>query len=670
MRRLFLIGVVVFFSAAGAAAQQRDSSSALEEKIDSTVFMAERRTSMLEISPARPLTVNTELLRRIPSITGTPDPLRFVKLLPGVQTGMEMDAGLHILGTENSHSLVSVSGVPIYGASHILGLFSTFIPSHFREMKFSPYESSANRLGGTVDMQLPDAVPSRFRAQLSVSLFEAEGTVDVPVGRNSGIFLSLRRSYINLLYGPFLKLSVYSFKYGFTDGNITWYWQPGKNDRVWADFMMGGDDIRFSSSRGGYTFNFEWMNLKGSLHHRHKWDWGSLNQSLYYSRLNLKMDFRHTIYDLLVPSLMETAGYSASLETGRWLGEVRVEGHHSIPQQTEVRNKDIAQSSADESQMALEASARVQYTWPITPNLELAASVKGILWASADGAFYPSVVPQLRLVWDVHQAGKFEFVGGIGRQNLYQTGVSSIGLPIEFWYLSGRNLKPQGSYHASASWGRSFLSERYSVSVSAFYRHLTNQLDYTGSLIDYLDPEYNTPKYLIVGYGQNYGISFTFHKQAGDFTGWVNYMLSRSLRTFGEETYPSNHERIHEFNAVGNYTRGKWDFGGVLVLASGTPYTAAESFLISGGTIVAEMSPRNSYRLRPYVRLDLTVSYYFNRKADGRGNGLTFALYNAFGYKNDAFLQLTVAEDGQSFAYLPASFHIRFLPSLSYFHKF
>ena len=120
MRLLPLIGLLL--------AQQPDSTQ-VEAQLDSTVFVAERRVSLLDTRPSLPIGVNTELLRRIPSITGTPDPIRIVKLLPGVETGSELDAGLHILGTENSHSLVSVDGVPIYGATHILGLFSTFISS-------------------------------------------------------------------------------------------------------------------------------------------------------------------------------------------------------------------------------------------------------------------------------------------------------------------------------------------------------------------------------------------------------------------------------------------------------------------------------------------------------------------------------------------------------------
>ena len=230
MRVLLLISLLL--------AQQPDTTL-VQEKLDSTVYMSERRSSMLEIGLDKPTHVNTELLRRVPSITGTPDPIRFVKLLPGVQTGMELDAGLHILGTENSHSLVSVDGVPVYGATHVLGLYSTFISSHFKGMNFSPFVSGANRIGGSVDMQLPDYVPQRLRGQLSASLFGAEGTLDIPTGERSALYLSARRSYINLLYGSFLRMDIFSFRYGFTDGNVTWYWEPSAKDRVWADFTMG-----------------------------------------------------------------------------------------------------------------------------------------------------------------------------------------------------------------------------------------------------------------------------------------------------------------------------------------------------------------------------------------------------------------------------------------------
>lgn len=57
-----------------------------------------------------------------------------------------------------------------------------------------------------------------------------------------------------------------------------------------------------------------------------------------------------------------------------------------------------------------------------------------------------------------------------------------------------------------------------------------------------------------------------------------------------------------------------------MVLASGLPYTKADSFLMTGGMIVAEMSPRNSARMKPYFRLDISASYYhrFFTLVDGK----------------------------------------------------
>ena len=650
-----------------AAQQPADS---LRERLDSTVFSAERNTSVLELGGGLdPTTVKLDQLRKLPSITGSPDPIRMLRLLPGVQTGMELDAGLHVQGTESSHCLLSVEGVPFYGANHVLGLFSTFIPTHYREMQFTPYAAKANRLGGTVDMQLPDRVPQRFRAQLSAGLFEAEGTVDIPLGSRSGLFVSGRKSYLNLLYGRFLRLDVYSFAYGMGDGNITWYWEPNDRDRVWVDAFAGGDVVDFDSARSSLSFKLNWWNWMGALHHRHRWDLGEMKQSVYYTALDMAIDFKHVFYNFYIPSRMETAGYNNMLQMGRWRFGAQLAWHHALPQQVNVVNADLSHTNLDESQSALEATVEAHYTWPITASLTLESSLKGVFLATADGARYPALLPELRLDWDLHHAGKVEVLAGLARQNLFQTGSSALGLPPEFWYIAGKNIRPQGSHYASVSWSRNFLNDRYAVSLSGYYRYLTHQLEYNGSIVDYLDPDYNTPAYLTEGDGRNFGLCVTLHKQAGDFTGWIAYTLSRSLRSFRDEVYPSNHERIHELNAVGSYTRGKWDFSGVLVAASGLPYTRAESFYMNGGTLIMEYSPRNAYRMNPYFRLDLSTTYYFHR--GGRvENGLTFALYNALGFKNDISLQLKVSEDKTSFSYIPLNLHIRFLPSLSYFHKF
>ena len=109
----------------------------------------------------------------------------------------------------------------------------------------------------------------------------------------------------------------------------------------------------------------------------------------------------------------------------------------------------------------------------------------------------------------------------------------------------------------------------------------------------------------------------------------------------------------------------------MLVAASGTPFTGAEAFYVLGGTLVTDYTLRNACRAKPYFRFDVSVTYFFRRRANGE-TGLCFSLYNASGYKNDVFRQLEVSQsnDEYVFAYRPLRLHIRFLPSISFFHQF
>ena len=667
MRRTAFISLFLLLLG-GNALQGRQLDTVMHERIDSTVFSSERNVSVMSGSLVNELKVKLENLQTVPSPLGTADPIRFVRLLPGVQNGSELDAGIHVQGTESAHCLVSVEGVPVYGVTHLLGIFSTFIPTHYREMSYTPQPSRSNRLGGSVDMKLPDAVPRRFRGSVTTGLLETEGTLDIPLGKRSGLFLSARKSYVNLLYGYFISIrNITDIRYGFGDGNLTWYWTPGPEDRVWVDVYGAYDKVDFASMRSGFVLDLTWANLMGAAHYLHSWDGGSLKQSLYATGIGMQFDFVHSFYTFQVPSSLGTVGYKALLKTGRLQAGLDAAWHRCLPQSVDISNRFFFHPGEVSPQAALEVSADVHYLLPVTPWFDVEASLKGVFWRSHDGAAYPALLPELRASWNLGGGGRIETVAGYTRQHLFQTGSTGLGLPVEYWFLSGKDFGPQSSRYAALSYGLDFLGGRYTFSASAFYRGLDGQVDFGGTLLDYLDESFTPSSPLVAGRGRNYGVSAMLHRKSGALTGWVSYTWSRSLRTFGGVTFPSNHERIHELNAVAGWSAGKWDFGAVLVAASGLPFTAAESFYLIGGDLVMNFSPRNGRRMDPYFRADLTASYYFHRE-DGRENGLTASVYNIAGYKNPLYYSLTETDDG--FAYRPSALNFRFVPSLTYFHKF
>ena len=178
-----------------------------------------------------------KLMHDLPKILGNADPMHYTQLLPGVQTCSEYNAGFYVQGCDNAHNSVSISGVPLYNVSHMLGFFSIFNASHFPEMQFvkNPLAiSSSNRLGGQLSMELPEEIPSKVNGEYSIGPMSSQGTIRIPVNGHSALFLSLRAAYLNLLYGRWLKVDGSQLKYDFHDLNVTYLWKPDERNTLVA----------------------------------------------------------------------------------------------------------------------------------------------------------------------------------------------------------------------------------------------------------------------------------------------------------------------------------------------------------------------------------------------------------------------------------------------------
>ena len=88
---------------------------------------------------------------------------------------------------------------------------------------------------------------------------------------------------------------------------------------------------------------------------------------------------------------------------------------------------------------------------------------------------------------------------------------------------------------------------------------------------------------------------------------------------------------------------------------------------IINGRLLSEYGQRNANRLKPYVRLDLSANYYFNKSKD-RESGINISVYNVLMHSNDLFYRLKFYEN--KFGYRPFRFFGRMLHSINYFYKF
>ena len=650
-----------------AFVEARGQTDSVTDKLDSTVLSARKRTSALALGRAGVQKVDIGGLATIPSVLGNADPVRFLASLPGVETGNELDAGLHIQGSESAHSIVSMQGVPVYGAKHLLGIFSVFNPPHFSTMRYSQRAVNANRLGGEVDLALPEDIPDRTRLDLSTGLISAQGTLRQAIGSNTALSLSGRGSFINLLYKDLVRIGEDPLEYDFGDVNMSLVSRPSNQDVLVFNLYSGRDKGQFSSQGTSLGVDAEWGNTLASA----SWKHASLLQQLWTSRYDLAVNVDFNSMGASIPSGIRSAGYKASWEGGNWSAGAETAWHRAQLQYPYMRGLSSVGTGAAEVQTALESSLWGSYDLQVTPELSASLRLRGSHFLDPERQSHWGLSPSGTLRWNLLSAGKLEFTAGTARQYLFQTGLTNLGMPCEFWFLAGEHADPQSSIYAILSYDASFDRGMYAFKADLYYRTLRNQVEYGGDLFDFMTGTYDLDRVLLKGDGRNYGLSLMLHKQSGKLTGWIAYSIGRSLRNFDvpgyEGEYPSNHERLHEFNAVATWNGRGWSAGASVVAASGTPFTAPDSFYLLGNRIISHFGAHNSNRLAPYFRTDVSFNWFIIQDAK-QTLGLNLSVYNATMRDNQLFCRLYVTEDRQ-FAYGPLSLGFTILPSISLFYR-
>ena len=120
---------------------------------------------------------------------------------------------------------------------------------------------------------------------------------------------------------------------------------------------------------------------------------------------------------------------------------------------------------------------------------------------------------------------------------------------------------------------------------------------------------------------------------------------------------------------VASYQLGRWDFGGTLVAATGTPFTEVKEYYLLHHQIVSVMGPYNGARLKPYYRLDLNARLRFNSRGRVQ-HGLNFSVYNVTARKQEIFRRVHSERDNYKIEFESMYLGITILPSVGYYLKF
>jgi len=229
-------------------------------------------------------------------------------------------------------------------------------------------------------------------------------------------------------------------------------------------------------------------------------------------------------------------------------------------------------------------------------------------------------------------------------QYVFQLSNNAVISPAETWKAADYHLDPLISDQIAVGIENNSWFEGIDFSAEVYYKNLQNLIEYKNGAQLIMNEHVETA--LIPTKGFSYGIEFSAKKNMGRLTGYASYVYSRTKRKnespFSGENfwngkyYPSIYDKPHDFSVTGTYNISRrWKFSGNFVFISGRPTTLPELQYKFAGETLVYYSDRNKYRMPPYHRMDLSITFDENLRKKRMWKGSwTLSIYNVYGRNN------------------------------------
>lgn len=633
-------------------------------QLDEIVIKANRSTGLTRNATDR-LSIQPQKLASVPSILGTPDLIRLLQLMPGVQNSGEANGYLYVRGGDPGHNLMLYGEVPLYGMSHLFGIFPFYNTDHIESVQFDKSGANAKygeRLSATVAAQPTHQFPEQIGVRGNIGLMVSQLSLSVPFSKNVAMIVSARQTYVDQVLTPLLNMrannsdnEVEEIKYNFTDANFTFIANLSFRHNLTVDAFLSADRFKVVDPNFLLRAALNWSNSIVSP----TWTWDitdntKMKNTIYFSNYQNKLKVEQATIGLEVFSLVRDWGYRGNLEYK--LKDILFESgidyaSHTIRPQ-EISASDIGMDNFGQADNKINAYHLAVFT-NMKPRLfkrlyaELGVRLNRYKVLNRQGNGYLHLEPRLSL--NYHFENNLSFFVAYVRKNQYLNLIttSSVGFPTDFWIGASEGIPAQSANNFSVGFSKK-INKQYELSGSGFYRNMQRVVEYPYSLLQFNEIT-RISKDLLVGKGKAYGTEFMLQKNEGHLHGWFSYTLSRSDRTLEQinhgNTFPAKFDRRHNLALVALYDlNNKWDFGFTQLFSSGSRFTLPTSWYFINNNPVKEYGSLNNAAMPNYLRTDISGNYYLV-KSIKRESCLNFSIYNMFMIDNPIYTILDISTD-------------------------
>jgi hypothetical protein len=627
--------------------------------------------------------INSRIIKELPVMMGEADIIKSIIMLPGIQTAGEMAAGFNVRGGNADQNLVLMEGAPVFNTSHLFGFFSMINPDAVQDLtlfKGGIPASYGERVSSIMDIKLKEGNTDNLKLYGGLGIISSRLTLEGPFAKKkkSTFVIGGRTTYSDWILKQTKNVQIMNSIARFFDINATANIVFGTNNTLKLMGYVSQDRFNLNSN-SLYTYG----NILGSA------TWKVNISKKLLSNLNLsysKYDFQVRQKDESISEddykLLTGLQYGSAKYILSWLpnekhrvntgfqavgnkiapGEIRPSGSPTnvvnvkMPKEQSIElaafiDDDIDLSPSIAMNLGMRY-ARFMNMGPVTvinyePNQTISTSsaIDSTTYGSWKVAkMYQGIEPRLSLKFSINNNNSLRFSYQRMHQFINQVSNTSVISPADFWKLSDAHIKPLISDQLALGLFRNSGNGMYETSVEFYYKKLQNLMEYKNGAILVMNRHVETG--IINAQGYAYGLELFLKKNTGRLNGWISYTYSRTMRktdnTFDEDVinsrkyYPSVYDKPHDLSTVMNYQISRrWRFSGNFVYSSGRPVTLPELKYTYDNREVVYYSDRNKYRMPPYHRLDLSITFDENLRKKRMWKGSwTFSVYNVYGRKN------------------------------------
>ena len=612
--------------------------------VQEIVVEAKREEEEQRIQPGF-VEVETAKIREMPAI-GETDILRALHLLPGIQAASDISSGLYIRGGGPDQTLILLDQMPLYNPSHAFGFFSTFNPDAIRDMSLHKGAYPAKyggRLGSVLDVHNKDGNRKGFDASGGISLIAARLTLEGPTPKGSWM-VSGRRTYIDPLLSYIRDEDTEVPTYYFYDLNAKLNQDFSENDKVQISGYFGRDDLSFDVGEDAF-FGIRWGNTAFLGKWTHVFSPALFGNfvaagSDYTSKIELNfLDtpilFANSIRDFTVKGDLDWFAARDHALSGGFLAtryDFEFIQEFNQDDQLDLREKPNL------------LSLYVQDHWQPGKSTDVRLGMRGNYFSEGNRI---QIEPRLSMS---HRLGNWRLKAAGGSFHQYlQLVTTELFSGGDYWVPLDETVEPGRSWQGvvGVEWEP---SERYQATVEAYYTDMANLIVLDNRVAVNSDATTTEDVFVSGGTGYATGVEVFLQRRTGRLTGWIGYTLGWTRRTFPElnqgKAFPPKYDRRHDVSFVSNYRLGRWSLGANYVYGTGQAFTPASAryslrspaLSHRGGRIESLVLPsdRNSARLLPYQRLDLSVKMRF-RAFEVNGE-FYVQVFNVFNRRNEWFV--------------------------------